>query len=986
MKQDRARRRVSAGNRRTSSASAILAKGGGSNNAKQDYLTYGWLLLIITFITITMISFLFTPYTHQLDEIKNVLLMLLPPFILIAALWKMDFSSITWKHNGALILLGLYFLWMCISWLVNPYKEVGETVIWFNLGVSTFALVFAWFMNTEEKVRKTMIFFVILGLVSTVLGLFLYAGRYTEHFYEKMLQSSFWQTPENRPWATLVYTLTSSHADMYSFILNSDFYAAFLVMLIPIALSMFFVEQRTWYKVMALAAVLLMNVCLFLTNSNDSFIAMFLVSYPLYFLLGWKYVRGWGISRRVLVTFGACTAVALIFIVIMMLPKLSSTYNFKSAAFEGRKVLWGGGFWPWIYGDNLQGQGVDFISVIFGTGPGGYRHYFPWFRRPDFFDQQINNVTTFSHNFYLDVLLETGLVGLMLFVGFVVRVFADGFRQIRTTESRTHRFYQLAILVGLAGIAVQNYSSPNNRWAVAAMIYWSMFGLSIGLVNVENPPVPGLNRDKKIGSLPIYKLAWWGSLGLAALFFLRCVIPGAGFYNYWKGATENAEGLRDMDYATWPGQSAEDQFAFLLRGMGHMENAIDYNPTFATSYYKLGHIYNRISQSLDNPVYSEKAIRTYELLDAVNANYSEVHLNLGIMYAQKSSNVEQYRQKLEQEIERMKEEMGSSTSDRQKQLQKDIELGSRALEKMEGLESGASETKELHDSADKVTLRLLQTSYDHFRQAAHQSLKPNTQYFAASTGRELAALYAEAGETEKAAEINDQIKKYYRSIIDYKPMLPEVQADQKAYYSRSQQALLALEEETGDTQGVISVLKLMVHDNPENELMLQALLEAYDRAEKPGEKLEYLEDAVHADPTDAMLRRDLANAYKSDGQTDKYLAELRRVEVLQPNDVALLQEIQQGYDGANNAARANEYTEKLKKLGALPADEATSGTAEAAEAGATTETVTGVAPSTASQTVTTASEAVSAITPTTTPVTAATTATDVRTSGAAATP
>src|SRR5690606_6983770 len=138
--------------------------------------------------------------------------------------------SITWKQNGALILLGLYFLWMCISWAVNPYKMVGETVIWFNLGVATFTLVFAWFMNTEEKVRKTMIFFVILGLVSTVLGLFLYAGRYTEHFYEEMLKNPFWQSPKNRPWATLVYTLTSSHDDMYSFILNSDFYAAFLVM------------------------------------------------------------------------------------------------------------------------------------------------------------------------------------------------------------------------------------------------------------------------------------------------------------------------------------------------------------------------------------------------------------------------------------------------------------------------------------------------------------------------------------------------------------------------------------------------------------------------------------------------------------------------------------------------------------------------------------------------------------------------------------
>src|SRR5690606_29713800 len=122
---------------------------------------------------------------------------------------------------------------------------------------------------------------------------FLYAGRFTEGFYDRLVAQG-----NSSRWATLFYTLFNSHGDMYSFILNSDFYAAFLVMLIPIALSMFFVEQRTWFKVLALLSVLLMNVCLFLTNSNDSFISMFLLAYPLYFLLGYKYVKEWGLSRR----------------------------------------------------------------------------------------------------------------------------------------------------------------------------------------------------------------------------------------------------------------------------------------------------------------------------------------------------------------------------------------------------------------------------------------------------------------------------------------------------------------------------------------------------------------------------------------------------------------------------------------------------------------------------------------------------------------
>lgn len=931
--QDKSRRRGQPGTRKPSSAAAILSSKGTNAPAQSgDFFSFGWMLLLGTFITITLISFLFTPYTYQLDEIKNVLLQLLPPLLLTAALWKMDFSAITWKRNGALILLGLYFVWMWISWLINPYKLVGETVIWFNLGVATFTVIFAWYLNSEEKVRKTMIFFVLLGLVSTFLGLFLYSQKYLKSFYVEIAKSAFWQTPERQPWSTLVYTFIQSN-EMYSFILNSDFYAAFLVMLIPISLSMFFVEQRRAYKAVALASFLLMNVCLFLTNSNDSFLSIFLITYPFYFLVGWRSVREWGLSRRVVLTFVGCTIVSLIVIAILMLPKLASTYNFKSAAFEGRRVLWGGGFWPWIYGNHFDGKSINPISIIFGTGPGGYRHYFPWFRRPDFFDQQIANVTTFGHNIYLDVLLETGFVGLALFVGFVVRVFADGFRQIRITPSRTHRFYQLAVLSGLAGIALQNFSSPNNRWAVAGMIYWAMYGLSMGLVSVEDPPVSGENESRKIGGIPVHRLCRWAALGLALLFVGRCVFPGAQFRQYWITAKAHALGVRAIDQAGLYPTGSERELAYYQMAMLSLETAIENNPTFGTSFYKLGHVYNRLGNVTDDPLLNEKALRTYEDLDRINPNYSEVHLNLGIMYAQLGSNVAAYRKQLQDRAAELKETLSTGAGSAQAQLHDDYALLESRLKDMEGADA-------------EVTLKLMQRSYDEFKQAARQSLTPNTQYFAASTGRELTRLYEEAGQADKAKAINEEVKKYYWSIINYKPKLEKVQADQKQYYNSALRGLLTVNEETADYDGSIAVLKQMVQDNPDDAVVLQALLAEFDKAKKPKEKLAYMEQAAHDNPTDAIVRRELANAYKAEGQQENYLRELRRVEVLQPKNVELLKLIQQAYKDSGEAAKVAQYNEKLKALGAV-ADTVTTATpaasTPAASATATPTTSTAAA-------------------------------------------
>lgn len=905
MKQDKNQRKAVASQRRPSAASAILSgrgRRGVSRGPAEVYTSYGWLLLLVTFLTIILISFLFTPYTHQLDEIKNVLLMFIPPFLLIAALAKMDFSAITWKNSGALILLGLYFASMCFSWVINPYKPMGETVVWFNLSVATFTVVLAWYMNTENKARKTMLFFVGLGMCSTLIGLFMYAKRYTQGLYRWL--------EDVQPWGTLFYTLTNSSTEMYSFILNSDFYAAFLVMLIPIALAMFFVEKRLGFKVFALVSFLLMNVCLVLTNSNDSFISMG-VAYPFFIIMGVRYVKEWELSRQFKMGFALLIAAGLVFMAVFMLPRLSATYDFKAAAFSGRRVLWGGGFWPWIYGNHLDGSSPDWLSVIFGTGPGGYRHYFPWFRSPDFFDQQINNVTTFSHNFYLDTLLEQGLVGLVILMAFIVRVFGDGFNQIKTTTSRTHLFYQIGLLTGLLGIAVQCYSSPNNRWAVAGMMYWCLFGLSMGLSSLDKPRISGDNLGKKLGDVPLSLICKCACLALAVLFIGRQVMPSAQFSKYWQAAKLNANGLRYMDqtYSMTPEQS----LPYLQASQQYFEKAIDLNPTFATSYYKLAHVYNQLGASVpaERDEYMTKAIQTYEKLDEICANYSEVQLNLGIMYAQKAGLLTEAVRGRQEKAQKLLQDMQTATGAKRQQMKEDYD----AL--MEDLSKTVNNIPEERRA-------LMETSYRRMKEAAHQSLKPNTQYLTGTIGRELLELYQEAGETEKANKLREEVKPFFRSLLNYKPRIPELQADQKESYPKAQMALLALAQETENVNEAIDVLKGMVHDNPDNQLMLKALLESFDKAGKTQEKLAYLEEMVHADPTDALLRLQLADSFKKAGNADKYLLELRKAEVLTPDDPKLLQEIYSVYKAENNAEAVTSYLDKLTSYGIAVTDLETS--------------------------------------------------------------
>ena len=61
-----------------------------------------------------------------------------------------------------------------------------------------------------------------------------------------------------------------------------------------------------------------------------------------------------------------------------------------------------------------------------------------------------------------------------------------------TRRTGSHQFYQIACIAGLSGVALQNFFSPNNRWAVAGMMYWTMFGLSMGIARLDMPDVQPL--------------------------------------------------------------------------------------------------------------------------------------------------------------------------------------------------------------------------------------------------------------------------------------------------------------------------------------------------------------------------------------------------------------------------------------------------------------------------------------------------------------
>lgn len=90
----------------------------------------------------------------------------------------------------------------------------------------------------------------------------------------------------------------------------------------------------------------------------------------------------------------------------------------------------------WKTGFNIIGK-----NPFFGTGPGGYGLFYPRYRVKG------ANETRYAHNFIIQIWSETGLVGLILFLGFIGYAFRAGFRRIKESPAAVPAFAASAVFI-----------------------------------------------------------------------------------------------------------------------------------------------------------------------------------------------------------------------------------------------------------------------------------------------------------------------------------------------------------------------------------------------------------------------------------------------------------------------------------------------------------------------------------------------------------
>jgi hypothetical protein len=185
---------------------------------------------------------------------------------------------------------------------------------------------------------------------------------------------------------------------------------------------------------------------------------------------------------------------------------------------------------------------------------------------------------------------------------------------------------------------------------------------------------------------------------------------------------------------------------------------------------------------------------------------------------------------------------------------------------------------------------------------------------------------------EKARQVREASKKFWRNIINYQPKLPEFAEERRTLLEGAWKELAQLGVDTGNTSETQQALRALYSIDPTNRTYLNQLIEFYDRAMPAEEKLNLLLELVEANPIDLGLRRALATAYARQGSREPYILELRRLEAFDPKDRPVLAALLLNYVAIGDDAKVLEYSDKLRGINVDPKsyDGASTATAEIA--------------------------------------------------------
>lgn len=288
------------------------------------------------------------------------------------------------------------------------------------------------FINNQKRLRLVTGFLVVFGLVMAVIGILQFLGG------------------DGRA----LWTRASSQALPFASFINRHHFGAFMVMVMGLALGLIYTGAlKSEKRVLHVFAVVIMGVGLIMTSSRGALLSLFGV---LAFLTAAVYLRRnkdeeerdkSSLKNRLALVGGGLALIFVIFAAVVLLGGDNLLLRSVGISTAGQQDPSSGRLHFWqttlqiIRDYPLTGVGLN----AFGAA---YTRYDTW--NGTYRVEQ-------AHNEYLQILAETGIVGLVLTAAFIYFLFRRGWQVFSTTRDPFRRGIALGALAGCLGIIIHSF-------------------------------------------------------------------------------------------------------------------------------------------------------------------------------------------------------------------------------------------------------------------------------------------------------------------------------------------------------------------------------------------------------------------------------------------------------------------------------------------------------------------------------------------------
>lgn len=245
---------------------------------------------------------------------------------------------------------------------------------------------------------------------------------------------------------------------------------------------------------------------------------------------------------------------------------------------------------------------VFWAKPVLGHGPGTFFIVYPGFRPVEYFlNARAADITVYAHCAYLEILAECGALGLSAFVMVIAGAFRQIYLAFKNAVCVQMRIMFVAMACGLGGLLLHNAFDPNLSLSGGiAMLMWIFLGLFYGANNKIDKSAP--ETVSKLNPKPAILFA----CGFACVFYFWSLCPMCGDYFFRKAVQHK-----------YYGRNHEAELCF--------DSAISFVPTKPEYYFRKGFFLASIGRI-------RESVMTYEQLSRLCPDYSDLHLNLGILY------------------------------------------------------------------------------------------------------------------------------------------------------------------------------------------------------------------------------------------------------------------------------------------------------------------------------------------------------------------